>query len=183
MNAEFNWWLLIVGLVIGAGLVWLILADGSRREADLAARERASEARWIADELRRAGHRIDDDDVADVLDLHAVYLSAPPPDEPEDDVEPVVARPQTSAAPSIGWQSVEGAAPGPTATGIRTTDELTSEGRTSEGRTAEGRTAEGRTAEERPADGPVTDWSTAGRGQTERPRSDGRDQPSPSRTG
>ena len=27
VNAEFNWWLLIVGLVVGAGLVWFV-ADG-----------------------------------------------------------------------------------------------------------------------------------------------------------
>ena len=35
VNAEFNWWLLIVGLVIGAGLVWLVLADSRRREVDI----------------------------------------------------------------------------------------------------------------------------------------------------
>jgi hypothetical protein len=84
VNAEFNWWLLIVGLVIGAGLVWLILADSARREADVTERERAAEARWIAAELRRAGRGVDDDDVADVLDLHALYLAAPPPDEPDE---------------------------------------------------------------------------------------------------
>ena len=78
MNGDFNWWLLIVGLVIGAGLVWLILADSSRREADVTARERPSEARWIGDQLRRAGHSVDDDAVADVLDLHALYLDGAP---------------------------------------------------------------------------------------------------------
>ena len=80
MNAEFNWWLLIVGLVIGAGLVWLILADSSRREQDVTLRERAAEARWIATELRRGGRPLDDDAVAEILDLHASYLAAPPPD-------------------------------------------------------------------------------------------------------
>lgn len=84
MNAEFNWWLLIVGLVIGAGLVWLVLADASRREVDVADRERPSEARWIAAALRRSGRRVDDDDVLQVLDLHASYLESPPPDEPGD---------------------------------------------------------------------------------------------------
>ena len=82
MNAEFNWWLLIVGLVIGAGVVWLILADSARREVDVEERERAGEARWIAEELRHAGRTITDQTVADVLDLHAAYLGAPPPDEP-----------------------------------------------------------------------------------------------------
>lgn len=120
MNAEFNWWLLIVGLVIGAGLVWLILADSSRRDVDVTTRERAAEGRWIAEELRRAGRTVDDDLVADVLDLHAAYLAAPPPDELVEDPEPM-----------------EVALPA-----------------------------------ERPA------WPTS-----DPPRSDGRDQPSPSRTG
>jgi hypothetical protein len=87
VNAEFNWWLLIVGLVIGAGLVWLILADSSRREADVSEQERAAEARWIAAELRRAGRGVDDDEVADILDLHAAYLTAPPPDDPDESAE------------------------------------------------------------------------------------------------
>ena len=89
MNAEFNWWLLIVGLVIGAGLVWLILADTSRRDVDVTIRERAAESRWIAEELRRSGREADDDLVADVLDLHATYLAAPPPDEIVEDPDPV----------------------------------------------------------------------------------------------
>jgi hypothetical protein len=85
VNGDFNWWLLIVGLVVGAGLVWLILADGARREADVTIHERPSEARWIGDQLRRAGRTVDDDTVVDVLDLHAVYLTAVPPDETAED--------------------------------------------------------------------------------------------------
>lgn len=85
MNAEFNWWLLIVGLVVGAGLVWLVVADSRRREADLSERERAGEARWIAESMTEAGRPIDDDDVLDVLRLHAAYLAASPPDDASDD--------------------------------------------------------------------------------------------------
>lgn len=87
MNAEFNWWLLIVGLVIGAGLVWLILADSARREADISERERGSEARWISEALQDHGRRVSAEDVLEVLDLHRSYLGAPPPDEPDDEVE------------------------------------------------------------------------------------------------
>ncbi len=105
MNGDFNWWLLIVGLVIGAGLVWLILADSSRREADVTARERPSEARWIADQLRRSGHSVDDDAVADVLDLHALYLTALPPDEPADEA--------TTAGPVSGDEATTSPAPTP----------------------------------------------------------------------
>lgn len=81
MNAEFNWWLLIVGLVIGAGLVWLVLADSRRRDVDVLEREREGEALWIADMLADAGRPIDSDDVLEILNLHADYLAAGPPDE------------------------------------------------------------------------------------------------------
>jgi hypothetical protein len=81
VNAEFNWGLLIVGLVIGSGLVWLVLADSRRREVDVTEQERAGEARWIAEAMADAGARIDDEDVREVLRLHAEYLAAGPPDE------------------------------------------------------------------------------------------------------
>jgi hypothetical protein len=85
VNDAFNWWMLLVGLVVGAGLVWLVLADGRRHDADVAERERASEARWIAETLRAAGRRVDDGDALMILSLHEAYLSAPPPDELDDD--------------------------------------------------------------------------------------------------
>ena len=82
MNAEFNWWLLIVGLVIGASLTWLVMAETTRRESDVADTERRSEARWIATILERTGHAIPTERVDEVLRLHREYLAAPPPDEP-----------------------------------------------------------------------------------------------------
>jgi hypothetical protein len=85
VNAEFNWWLLIVGLVIGAGLTWLVLADSRRREVDIVERERAAEALWIAEAMAEAGHDVDDGDVLEILRLHADYLAAGPPDEAVDD--------------------------------------------------------------------------------------------------
>jgi hypothetical protein len=86
VNAEFNWWLLIVGLVVGAGLVWLVVADSRRREVDVSELEREGEARWIAATMIDAGRRVDEADVLDILRLHAAYLAAAPPDEPFDDV-------------------------------------------------------------------------------------------------
>ena len=85
MNSEFNWWLLIVGPVVGAGLVWLVVADSRRREVDEAEAEREGEARWIAKVLSDRGWLIDDDEVLEILRLHAAYLAAPPPDEPSRD--------------------------------------------------------------------------------------------------
>ena len=82
MNAEFNWWLLIVGLVVGAGLVWFVVADSRRRDADIDADERPREALWLAAVLGREGRPVAPETVARLLDLHQVYLESPPPDEP-----------------------------------------------------------------------------------------------------
>jgi hypothetical protein len=85
VNAEFNWWLLIVGLVVGAGLVWFVLMDGRRREADVAAEERAREALWLSAELAEDGFDVPPEAAERALNLHQDYLSAPPPDDPEAD--------------------------------------------------------------------------------------------------
>jgi hypothetical protein len=81
VNAEFNWWLLIVGLVVGAGLVWFVVADQRRREVDIDAEERAREAQWLSASLADEGHDLSPEMAARVLDLHRAYLEAPPPDE------------------------------------------------------------------------------------------------------
>jgi hypothetical protein len=80
VNAEFNWWLLIVGLVIGAGLVYLVLADSSRHDADVLADELPREATWIAASMTAEGRSIDPPTAERVLELHRAYLSLPPPD-------------------------------------------------------------------------------------------------------
>ena len=81
MNVEFNWWLLIVGLVVGAGLVWFVVADQRRREVDIDAEERAREAQWLSASLADEGHDLSPEMAERVLDLHRAYLEAPPPDE------------------------------------------------------------------------------------------------------
>lgn len=78
--AEFQWWLLIVGLVAGGGLVAVVQMDGRRREEDLAPLERRAEATWIADRLARRDPELDLRTVEAVLRLHRDYLSLPPPD-------------------------------------------------------------------------------------------------------
>jgi hypothetical protein len=78
--AEFDWWLLVVGLVVGGGLVYLVLADGSRREADLEAEELEAEASYISERLADNGLDLGQPEVAEVLREHRAYLSLPPPD-------------------------------------------------------------------------------------------------------
>jgi hypothetical protein len=95
VNAEFNWWLLIVGLVVGAGLVWFVLMDTRRREEDVDERERPREALWLSRMLEDEGHDVSPDAAERLLALHRAYLEAPPPDDPP----PAVASIATPEAP------------------------------------------------------------------------------------
>ena len=77
MIAEFNWWLLIVGVVAGGVLTWLVLADTTRREREIGDEELLAEATWIT---KAVGGRVAPDVVEDVLRAHRRYLGFPPPD-------------------------------------------------------------------------------------------------------
>jgi hypothetical protein len=81
VNAEFNWWLLIVGLVLGAALTWLVMAESTRRDADITESEQRGEALWIASMLSSSDRATDTTGVEEILRLHREYLAAPPPDE------------------------------------------------------------------------------------------------------
>jgi hypothetical protein len=94
VNAEFNWWLLIVGLVVGAGLVWFVLMDARRREVDIDEQERPREALWLSRMLADEGHDVSPDIAERLLLLHRTYLEAPPPDEPRDPIAEVTADPR-----------------------------------------------------------------------------------------
>ncbi len=87
--AEFQWWLLLVGLVAGGGLVAVVSADARRRDEDLAELERQAEATWIAARLSAGDRDIDPSTVESVLRIHREYLSLPPPDRLEIDGENV----------------------------------------------------------------------------------------------
>jgi len=61
VNAEFNWWLLIAGLVAGAGLVWFVLMDMRRGEADVDEGEREREDLWLSSALAEEGFDVPPD--------------------------------------------------------------------------------------------------------------------------
>ena len=79
MNAEFQWWLLFVGLVIGALLVFLVMADFSRSTDEQADAELGTEAAWITGLLGPDGGPVDPALVEDVLRLHREWLAGPAP--------------------------------------------------------------------------------------------------------
>jgi len=80
VNAEFNVWLLIVGLVVGAGLAWLVMMDNRRREAEIDATELPREAAWLSAVMAEDGYDVSPDAAEQLLLLHRAYLGAPPPD-------------------------------------------------------------------------------------------------------
>ncbi len=85
MSADFNWWLLIVGVAAGVALTWLVMADTTRREREIDDEEAAAEASWIA---RTVDDPSIDADVAErVLSAHRRYLRFPPPDTLVDPAE------------------------------------------------------------------------------------------------
>jgi hypothetical protein len=85
MSAEFNWWLLLVGLVAGGALTWLVLADSRRRDQEIDEVEISAEAGWIARTLDDP--RLDGDQAERVLRAHRRYLGFPPPDTLVDPAE------------------------------------------------------------------------------------------------
>ena len=87
MNAEFNVWLLIVGLVVGAGLVWLVIMDTRRREVEIDAVERPREAAWLSAVMSDDGFEVSPAAAERMLELHRAYLDAPPPDPPPAEAE------------------------------------------------------------------------------------------------
>ena len=81
MTAEFNWWLLLLGLVVGGGLTWLVLADTRRREQDLEDDELAEEAAWLEVRMAEEGQPLPADTLERVVRLHRAYLAIEPSDE------------------------------------------------------------------------------------------------------
>lgn len=117
MNSEFDLWLLAVGLALGAGLTWLAIGRLARSDEDVAAAERASEARWISDTIERWGGYAPAELVAQVLQLHRAHLrGAEGAPGPEALLEDEAAGAPEGAPRAAGGGGQEAAAgPGPAA--------------------------------------------------------------------
>ncbi len=87
MTAEFNVWLLLVGLVVGGGLTWLVIGELRRSDGDVGPAERGLEAGWIADQLADTDDAVSEEQADAVLRLHRRYLAVSlPPDGAVDEV-------------------------------------------------------------------------------------------------
>lgn len=116
MNVQFDWWLILVGLVVGAGLTWLVLAEVRRRDDDVSGTEREAEARWIVASLAGQGMEADTDAVEEVLRLHRTYLAnAPSGVSIWDAGDPSWPTPEDLAAPQSAWPPEPGGEPAPPA--------------------------------------------------------------------
>ncbi len=116
MSAEFNWWLLIVGVVAGAALTWLVVSDSTRREREVGERELPAEAAWIARSVGQPG--VDAEAAEAILRAHRRYLGFPPPDvlvDP-DQLEAMIQDGGASAADPDSTPTVPASAADPVAT-------------------------------------------------------------------
>jgi hypothetical protein len=81
--AEFQWWLLLLGLVAGGGIVAVVYMDGARREQDIDDDELPAESTWISERLAARGRPVDAGIVERILLEHRAYKLEPPPDRLE----------------------------------------------------------------------------------------------------
>jgi hypothetical protein len=111
--AEFNLWLLVLGIAAGAAVTWVVIGTIARNDDEVAAEEQAAEAEWIAGTIDEHGGRAPTELVAQILALHRRYLQGgavipvpgPEPDEdaaPSEEVEAPEPGDEAGEAPSAG---------------------------------------------------------------------------------
>jgi hypothetical protein len=103
MNDEFQWWLLLVGLVIGALLVFLVMVDFTRSADEQAEVELDREATWMAGLLRPSDGDVDPALIQEILRLHREWLAGA--------VGPVADTPATSGQPPADEPPATGSVP------------------------------------------------------------------------
>ena len=112
MISEFNWWLLLLGLVVGGGLTWLVMAETRRREQDLEGEDLVDEAVWLEERLAEEGREVSPDTIERVVQLHREYLSVVPPADAADAWRPdEVALTSEEAWRTAGWEGPAAGSP------------------------------------------------------------------------
>ena len=100
MISEFNWWLLLLGLAVGGGLTWLVMAETRRREQDLEEEDLVDEAVWLEERLAEEGREVAPDTIERVVQLHREYLAVVPPADVAEDWR----RDELTATSEYGWR-------------------------------------------------------------------------------
>jgi hypothetical protein len=102
--AEFNLWLLVLGIAAGAAVTWVVIGTIARNDDEVAAEEQAAEADWIARTIEEHGGRAPTQLVAQILGLHRRYLQGgvvipvpEPESEPDEGDQPVEVEVETAA--------------------------------------------------------------------------------------
>ena len=124
MNDEFQWWLLLVGLVIGALLVFLVMVDFARSADEQADAEVAREAGWIASVLEPTDGHLDPSLIGEILRLNREWLAGASASEPA----PAVAAPPEEEPPAADSGSWPPASSGAWPPHARSTSDMESDG-------------------------------------------------------
>ena len=74
MNDGYAWWLVLVGLAVGLGVMWLALVQLPRDDDDIDLDERDHEAAWIGATIESRGGICPQPLALEVLELHHEYL-------------------------------------------------------------------------------------------------------------
>jgi hypothetical protein len=112
--AEFNLWLLILGIAAGAAVTWVVIGTIARNDDEVAAEEQAAEAEWIAGTIEEHGGRAPTQLVTQILALHRRYLHGGavipvpgPESEEEADTPEEADAPEGADAPGAGDEAGE----------------------------------------------------------------------------
>ena len=112
MISEFNWWLLLLGLAVGGGLTWLVMAETRRREQDLEEEDLVDEAIWLEERLAEEGRDVSPDTIERVVQLHREYLAVIPPADAADMWRTdEVALTSEDAWRTVGWEEPAAGSP------------------------------------------------------------------------
>jgi hypothetical protein len=114
MNDGFSWWLVVLGIAVGIGLVWLFTVRLPVTESDVDAEETAEEAAWICQTIESWGGVAPTALVQEVLELHQRYLDG--------DRSPAAFTDEASDATDGGPAAAEPTATDPSAAALRPPD-------------------------------------------------------------
>src|SRR3954468_19103183 len=105
MNDGFSWWLVVLGIAVGIGLVWLFTVRLPVGDSDVDAEERAEEANWISETIQSWGGVAPTPLVQEVLELHQRYLngdrSIGAPADADDALDAAAEAPAADAAGAV----------------------------------------------------------------------------------